>query len=216
MDSQGNPVSGARVRVSSSRPPRIAPDGSHLGAGVSVEPHEIVTTDVSGTATGSIVTNLSTRVEAMPIIDFAPFFLRFEVDLNRDFWVPLDLEDIPLNASSTVAANGSHVETQPAMGCPGQPLEIVVDAVNQSDAPGGKAAEGKYTEIRFTNEEILPGLRPAQGYANWRTDGSGRIRLVYTPVRADQSKLFLAWVDGQPLGDIGTIFLRPPQQCNGQ
>lgn len=217
MDSQGDPVSGVRVRVSSSRPPRIAPDGSQLSAGVSVVPQAIVTTDATGTATGSIVTNLSTRVEAMPIIDFAPFFLSFEVDLNRDFWVPLDLEDIPLNANSTVAANGSHVEIQPAMGCPGQPLEIVVDAVNQSIAPGGnKPAEGKYTEVRFTNEELLPGLRPAQGYANWRTDGSGRIRLVYTPVRTDQSKLFLAWVDGQPLGDVGTIFLRPPQQCNGQ
>jgi PKD repeat protein len=217
VDSQGSPVSGARVRVSSSRAPWIAPDGANLGAAVGVLPQAIVTTDVTGTATGAIVTNLSTRLEAMPIIDFEPFFLTFEVDLNRNFWVPLDLDDIPLNANSTVSAGGSHVEIQPGMGCPGQPLEIVVDAIDQSIAPGGGGpAAGKYTEVRFTNEELLPGLRPAQGYANWRTDGSGRIRLVYTPVRADQSKLFLAWVDGQPLGDIGTVFLKPPNQCNGQ
>jgi hypothetical protein len=217
MDSNGDPVAGARVRVSSSRAPRIAPDGTNLGASVSVEPQSVVTTDVTGTAIGSIVTDMSTRVEAMPMIDFAPFALTFEVDLNRDVWVPLEMDDIPLNANSTVGAGGSHVVIQPESACPGQPLEIVVDALNQSIAPGGDGpAAGKYTEIRFTNEELLPGLRPAQGYANWRTDGSGRIRFVYTPVRADQSKLFLAWVDGQPLGDIGLLFLKPPNQCNGQ
>jgi hypothetical protein len=216
-DSHGDPVAGARVRVSSSRAPWIAPNGANLGSAVRVVPQEVVTTDVTGTATGTIVTDMSTRLEAMPIIDFEPFFLTFEVDLNRDVWAPLDLDDLPLNASSTVTADGSHVEIQPVMGCPGQPLEIVVDAFNQSGAPGGGGpAAGKYTEIRFTNEELLPGLRPAPGYANWRTDGTGRIRLVYTPVRADQSKLFLAWVDGQPLGDIGTMFLKPPAQCNGQ
>jgi hypothetical protein len=160
---------------------------------------------------------MSTRVEAMPNIDFQAFALRFEVEIARDLWMPLDLDDTPLNANSTVSAGGGHVATQPVMGCPGQPLEIVIDAVNQGGAPGGnKPAAGKYTEVRFTNEELLPGLRPAPGYANWRTDGSGRIRLVYTPVRADQSKLFLAWVDGQPLGNIGTVFLKPPNQCNGQ
>jgi hypothetical protein len=210
------PVVGARVRVSTSRPDRIAPDGTHLGPTVTVQPGSILTTDAAGTAAGSVVTDMSTRVEAMPIIDFEPFSLRFEVEIARDLWEPLDLDDTPLNANSTVSAGGSSVATQPNSGCPGQPLEIVIDAVNQGGAPGGKPAAGKYTEVRFTNEELLPGLRPAQGYANWRTDGSGRIRLMYTPVRADQSKLFLAWVDGQPLGDIGTVFLKPPAQCNGQ
>ncbi len=216
-DSKGDPVVGARVRISTSRPNRIAPDGAQLGSTVTVLPNAILTTDAAGTAAGSIVTDMSTRVEAIPIIDFEPFALSFEVELARDLWAPLDLDNIPLNANSTVAAGGGHVATSPVLGCPGQPLEIVVDAVNQSGAPGGGGpAAGKYTEVRFTNEELLPGLRPASGYANWRTDGSGRIRLVYTPVRADQSKLFLAWVDGQPLGAIGTVFLKPPAQCNGQ
>jgi len=217
MDSRGMPVVGARVRVSTSRPDRIAPDGAHLGPTTTILPDAILTTDAAGVAAGSIVTNMSTRVEAMPNIDFQAFALRFEVEIARDLWMPLDLDDTPLNANSTVSAGGGHVATQPVMGCPGQPLEIVIDAVNQGGAPGGnKPAAGKYTEVRFTNEELLPGLRPAPGYANWRTDGSGRIRLVYTPVRADQSKLFLAWVDGQPLGNIGTVFLKPPNQCNGQ
>lgn len=217
MDSRGMPVVGARVRVSSSRPDRVAPDGAHLGPTVTVLPQAILITDASGTAAGSVATNMSTRVEAMPMIDFEPFALRFEVEVARDLWETLDLDDTPLNANSTVAAGGSHIATQPLLGCPGQPLEIVIDARNQAGAPGGGGpAAGKYTEVRFTNEELLPGLRPAPGYGNWRTDGAGRIRLLYTPVRADQSRLFLAWVDGQPLGAIGTVFLKPPNQCNGQ
>lgn len=216
-DSKGDPVVGARVRISTSRPNRIAPDGAQLGSTVTVLPNAILTTDAAGTAAGSIVTDMSTRVEAMPIIDFDPFGLIFEVEIARDLWQSLDLDDQPLNANSTVAAGGGHITLQPITGCPGQPLEIVIDAVNQGGAPGGSGpARGKYTEVRFTNEELLPGLRPAPGYANWRTDGAGRIRLVYTPVRADQSKLFLAWVDGQPLANIGTIFLKPQNQCNGQ
>jgi hypothetical protein len=205
------------VRVSTTRPPRIAPDGANLGSSVRVLPQTILTTDANGQASGSIATDMSTRVEAIPLIDFEPFALSFEVDLNREVWVPLDLDAIPLNANSTVGAGDSSVRTQPSMGCPGQPLEIVVNAVNKASAPGGgRPSAGKYTEVRFTNEELLPGLRPAPGYANWRTDGSGQIRLVYTPVRADHSKLLLAWVDGQPLGDIGLIVLKSPAQCNGQ
>ncbi|MGH7566423.1 MAG: PKD domain-containing protein [Gemmatimonadota bacterium] len=207
-DSEGMPVAGVRVRVATTRPPLIAPNGSQLGSTVSIVPGNELTADNTGTVTGSIVTDTSTRVEAMPVIGFQPFALTFEVDLGRDIWVPLNLASVNLNASSTVSAAG-RVSVQPEMVCPGQPLEIVVEAEGQ----GGAA--GKYTEIRFTNEQPLPGYRPASGYANWRTDVGGTIRFVYTPVREDQSRLFLAWVDGQPLGDIGAIFLKPPAQCGG-
>jgi hypothetical protein len=215
-DSEGMPVPGVRVRISTTRPPRVAPDGTNLGSTVSIVPMAELIADNTGTVSGSIVTDTSTRVEAMPVIDFQPFSLTFEVDLSRDLWVPLPLPSVSLNANSTVAASGGRVTTQPEMVCPGQPLQIVVEAKGQGGAPGGSGpAAGKYTEILFTNEQPLPGYRPASGYANWRTDGGGTIRFVYTPVRADQSKLFLAWVDGQPLGDVGAIFLKPPAQCGG-
>jgi PKD repeat protein len=214
-DSEDMPVPGARVRVSTNRPPRIAPDGSQLGTSESVVPSAELTADQSGTVMGSLVTETSTRVEAMPIIDFKPFNLVFEVDLGRDIWVPLELDPVDLNANTTISAGG-RVTTHPELLCPGQTLEIVVEAEGLGGAPGGKGAVGgKYAELLFTNEQPLPGYRPASGFGNWRTNGSGTIRFVYTPVRADQSKLFLAWVDGQPLGDVGSIFLKPPAQCGG-
>lgn len=215
-DSEGMPVPGVRVRVATTRPPLVAPNGTNLGSTVTVVPMAELTADQTGTVTGAIVTDTSTRVEAIPVIGFQPFGLTFEVDLGRDAWVPLDLEQGALNANSTVSAAGS-VSTKPELVCPGQSLEIVVAAEGLNGAPGGNnPAVGKYTEVWFTNGQPLPGYRPAPGYASWRTDGGGTIRFVYTPVRADQSRLFLAWVDGQPLGDVGAIFLKPPAECNGQ
>lgn len=215
-DSEGMPVPGARVRVSTNRPSRIAPDGSQLEPTETILPAAELTADQTGTVTGSIVTTTSTRVEAMPIIDFRPFDLVFQVDLGRDVWVPLELKPIDLNANTTISAAG-RVTTHPELVCPGQALEIVVEAEGLGSAPGGKnAVAGKYTELLFTNEEPLPGYRPASGFGNWRTNGNGTIRFVYAPVREDQSRLFMAWVDGQPLGDVGAIFLKPANQCGGQ
>jgi hypothetical protein len=216
-DSEGMPVPGVRVRVATTRPPLVAPNGTQLGSTVTVLPMPVLTADHTGTVSGSIVTDVSTRVEAMPDIAFQPFGLEFEVDLGRDVWVPLDLDSVALNANATVAASGGRVLTHPNLVCPGESLDIEIEAENKVDGPGGKGpASGKYTELRFSSGQPLPGYRPASGYASWRTDGSGTIHFVYTPVRADQSKLFLAWVDGQPLDQLGTIFLKPASDCGGQ
>jgi hypothetical protein len=40
------------------------------------------------------------------------------------------------------------------------------------------------------------------------------IRFVYAPVRADQSKLVEAWVDGQPIGELEVIALEPISRCS--
>jgi hypothetical protein len=214
-DSRGDPVSGARVRVSPTRPNLVAPDGTALGSTVTFNPGPVLITDNTGTASGTLVTDVSTRVEAMPMIDFQPFGLRFEVDLSEGVWADLDLDTIAINANSTVSASGGRVNV-PAPICPGQPYEIEVEGENRADAPGGGGpAIGKYTELRFSNGQPLPGYRPLQGFGSWRTNGAGEIRFTYTPVRADQSRLFLAWVDGQPLQALGTVFLKTPGECNG-
>ena len=213
--SEGEPVPGARVRVRTTRADLLAPTGgASLGPLVEILPAPVITADPNGTVTGAIVTNTSTRVEAMPNIDFQPFGLQFEVDLGRNVWVPFDLDAVALNANTTVAAGRGDVNVFPMLACPGEEVEIVVEARNLSGTPGGPAV-GKFTALFFTNEQPLPGYRPASGFASWRTDGSGTIRFLYTPVRADQSKLFLAWVDGQPLDALGTIFLKPQGECGG-
>jgi hypothetical protein len=215
--SEGDPVPGARVRVTTTRADLVAPTGGGpLGSLAQVLPAPVLTADPNGTVAGAIVTDTSTRVEAMPTIGFQPFGLQFEVDLGRDVWVPFDLEAEPLNANTTVSAGGGDVNVFPILACPGEEIEIVVEARNQSGVSGGGGpAAGKFTALFFTNEQSLPGYRPASGFASWRTDGSGTIRFRYTPVRADQSKLFLAWVDGQPLDALGTIFLKPQGECGG-
>ena len=97
--------------------------------------------------------------------------------------------------------------------CPGDPIEIAVEARSRPDAPApGAPAAGRYAELRYTDGSILP-ASPKPGYANWRTDAAGGIRFAYTPVRADQSKLVEAWVDGQPIGQLGIIALEPVSQC---
>jgi hypothetical protein len=98
--------------------------------------------------------------------------------------------------------------------CPGTPIEIEVEARSRSDAPDpGAAAAGRFAEVRYTDGAIL-GAVPKSGYATWRTDGAGVIRFAYSPVRADQSKLVEAWVDGQPIGQLGVIALKPADQCS--
>lgn len=216
-DSEGAPVPGVRVRVRSTRGDLVAPSGANLGPVAHVLPAPVITADLNGIVTGSVVTDVSTRVEAIPDIGFQPFGLIFEVDLAKDAWVPFEVGPVvPLNANTTVAAGAGEVNMFPTPACPGEEIEIVVEAGEQSGVPGsGGAARGKFTVLLFSTDEPLPDYRPAPGFASWRTDGSGQIRFRYTPVRADQSRLFLAWVDGQPLDDLGTIFLKPPAQCGG-
>jgi len=216
-DSEGAPVPGVRVRVRATRGDLIAPDGSNLGSIAEVLPAPVITADLNGIVTGTIVTDVSTRVEAIPDIGFQPFGLVLEVDLAKDAWVPFGVGPVvALNANTTVAASSGEVNMFPTPACPGDQIEIVVTAGKQSGAPGGGGpAAGKFTVLLFANDMPLPDYGPAPGYGNWRTDGSGQIRFRYTPVRADQSRLFLAWVDGQPLDDLGTIFLKPPTQCGG-
>jgi hypothetical protein len=72
---------------------------------------------------------------------------------------------------------------------------------------------GRYAELRYTDGSILSAA-PKPGYGAWRTDGAGVIRFGYAPARADQSKLVEAWVDGQPIGQLGIIALKPISQCS--
>jgi hypothetical protein len=215
-DSHGLPVSNVRVRVATTRTNLIAPDGTNLGPTTSILPNPILFSDETGTVSGTIVTNTSTRVEGMPGINLVPFGLFIEVDLARDHWVPLDLKDVALNADATVGPFGSRVHTQPLLVCPGEVFEIVVEAKTKEPAPGsGGPAVGKYTELRNGTGGHLAGHRPLPGYENWRTDENGAIHFRYVPVRADQSKIFIAWVDGQPLDDLGALFLKPQSECGG-
>ena len=120
-----------------------------------------------------------------------------------------------LNANTTVSATASRLTIRPpnVAVCPGDPLEIEVVARSRSDAPdAGVPAPGRFVELRYTDGSILP-AQPKAGYADWRTDGAGVIRFGYAPARGDQSKLVEAWVDGQPVGQLGIIALKPASEC---
>ena len=167
-----------------------------------------------GVATGTLTTTLSTRIEAAPVIAFQPFAVTIEADAGHGRWLEVArLEG--LNANTTVSATASRVTIRPpnVAVCPGDPIEIEVQARSRPDAPDpGAPAAGRFAELRYTDGSILP-AEPKPGYAAWRTDGAGVIRFGYAPVRADQSKLVEAWVDGQPIGQLGIIALKPASQC---
>ncbi|HET6362857.1 MAG TPA: PKD domain-containing protein [Gemmatimonadota bacterium] len=216
-DSEGSGVPDVPIRVHSFRPALIAPDGTTLSSTVIVLPEEGLTTDGFGMASVSISTNLSTRVEAMPGIGFQPFPVGLEVDLGHDERIFLEVEDqLALNAQTTVSDTGGRVFTSPSVVCPGEELEIVVEAKNDHNAPGGEGpAIGKFTQILYLNRDPLMGYRPLPGYNNWRTDSDGRIRFRYTPTRADDRNNIVAWVDGLPQREKDNISLKPPAECGG-
>ena len=213
-DHGGEPLADVPLRMIPDRASLSAPDGTPLGPGAALGPGGL-RTDPDGVATGTLTTTLSTRIEAAPVIAFQPFGVLVEADAGHGRW--LEVARIEgLNANTTVSATASRVTIRPpnTAVCPGDPIEIEVQARSRPDAPDpGSPAAGRFAELRYTDGSILPAA-PKPGYAAWRTDGAGVIRFVYVPVRADQSKLVEAWVDGQPIGQLGVIALKPASQCS--
>ena len=213
-DHEGKPLAGVPLRMAPDRGGLSAPDGTPLGPGAAVGPGDL-RTDSHGAATGTLTTTLSTRIEAAPVISFQPFALVIEADAGHGRWTRVARLQ-GLNANTTVSATASRLTIRPSgvAVCPGTPIEIEVQARSRSDAPDpGAPAGGRFAELRYTDGAILGGT-PKTGYATWRTDGAGVIRFAYAPVRADQSKLVEAWVDGQPIGQLGVIALKPAAQCS--
>jgi PKD repeat protein len=212
-DHGGEPLADVPLRMIPDRGSLSAPDGTSLGPGAAVGPGGL-RTNGDGVATGTLTTTLSTRIERAPVIAFQPFGLVIEADAGHGRWLEIArLEG--LNANTTVSATASRVTIRPPnVGvCPGDPIEIEILARSRPDAPDpGAPAAGRFVELRYTDGSILP-AQPKAGYAAWRTDGGGVIRFGYAPTRADQSKLVEAWVDGQPIGQLGIIALKPPSQC---
>jgi PKD repeat protein len=210
----GDPLAGVRLRLTSDRPPLAAPDGTSLGPGATLVGGEL-RTGADGTAAGMLTTTLSTRIERAPVIDFRPFGMRIEADAGHGQWREVARID-GLNANTTVSATASRVILRPTNQavCPGTSIEFEVQARSRADAPSpNSAAGGRYAELRFTDGSIVPAV-PRPGYGAWRTDAGGVIRFVYAPVRADQSKLVEAWVDGQPIGELEVIALEPISRCS--
>lgn len=212
-DRGGEPLADVPLRLVALREALSAPDGTSLGPGASVASGGL-RTDGGGSATGTLTTTLSTRIEAAPVIAFQPFALAIEADGGHGRW--LEVARLQgLNANTTVSATASRVAIHPQNQavCPGDAIEIEVVALSRPDAPApGAPATGRFAELRYTDGSILRAT-PKPGYADWRTDGAGGIRFGYVPTRADQSKLVEAWVDGQPIGQLGIIALKPVSQC---
>ena len=213
-DHGGKPLAGVPLRMIPDRGSLAAPDGTPLGPGATAGSGEF-RTDGLGAASGTLTTSLSTRIEAAPVIAFQPFGLVIEAHAGHGRWIELArLEG--LNANTTVSATASRVTIRPpnVAVCPGVSIEIEVLARSRPDAPDpGAPAAGRFAELRYTDGSILRAT-PMSGYASWRTDGAGLIRFAYSPLRADQSKLVEAWVDGQPIGQLGIIALKPAAQCS--
>jgi hypothetical protein len=159
------------------------------------------------------VTTLSTRIERAPVIAFQPFSLLFEADAAHGEWRTVARVD-GLNANTVVSASASRLVVFPPNQavCPGTPIEFEVQARTIPDAPRPGAATGRYAELRYTDGALLAAA-PRPGWSSWKTDAAGLIRFSYVPARADQSRLVEAWVDGQPVGELGLIALRPPNEC---
>ena len=209
----GDPLSDVPLRVSHSRSALAAPDGTPLGPSVTL-PAGGLRTGADGSADGSLTTGLSTRIERAPVIAFEPFALVFEADAGHGQWRQVARVE-GLNANSMVSASASRVVVFPANEavCPGTPIEIEVVARRGPDAPSPGAADTeRYVELRYTDGSLLTAA-PRPGYGDWRTDGGGVIRFAYMPKRGDESRLVRAWVDGQPLQQLGLIALRPVFAC---
>ncbi|HEY7471245.1 MAG TPA: PKD domain-containing protein [Gemmatimonadota bacterium] len=212
-DPGGDPLPDVPIRVGHTRGALFAPDGVALGPEVVLTAGNL-RTGSDGTAGGTLTTVLSTRIERAPVIAFQAFALVFEADAGHGQWREVARVD-GLNANSMVSASSSQVLVFPANQavCPGTPIEIEVLARRGPEAPSpGSADAGRYTELRYTDGSYL-GAAPRPGYDDWRTDGAGVIRFGYTPTRADQSRLVHAWVDGQPLQQLGLIALKPVSEC---
>jgi len=200
-DGDGNPMAGVPLRVTSLRPDLIV-QGTNLGGTVTISLDGTVS-DASGRLTGELTTRTSGRAYKVPQLGmFQSFALMVEADVGHGVW--RRLADIGgLNAETVVNGNEQVGEfnIQPSgLTCVGQRVEIHARGVRRSDAPGGGgAADGLVAEIRYSaSGDPLPGLRPAPGYENWRTDATGRIVFLFTPTQPD-FRTIRGWIDGQPL-----------------
>ncbi len=205
-DPEGSPVADAPVSIQALRPSLIAPDGRDLGVPVSVSPAN-PRTDAQGRATVLVRTNTSTRVESAPELGFVPFDVVVQADRGHGQMVELELLE-GLNAETVITERSATLSIQAASGsgyCPGDLVNITVDATVRSGAPGGgQPAANLFTVLRrgvLSDPAIIP-TTPAAGFTSWRTNGSGRIVLQFRPTAEDQGKIVIAWVDGLPLLDL--------------
>jgi hypothetical protein len=205
------PLPDVPVRLTPLRSELVTPSGLNLGVPAAVE---LTTprTDATGRATTFLTSDTSTRVEAMPEIDFVPFDILVEASKGHGVWVEVD-RLTGVNTETIVSSSDGSliIEGIGQSGyCPGDQVAIRVQSRVRLGAPGaGGPARGRYTEIRrgFGNPVALP-AQPAPAFANWRTDGSGQIIFNYVPVESDRSQIIIAWVDGQPLDQLTSFNFR--------
>ncbi len=206
----GSPIADAPVSLSVERPELIAPDGNRLGVPVTISPED-ARTDAQGKVTVFVRTNTSTRVEAAPEISFQPFDIEVQADRGHGEMVSLGTIE-ELNAETIISASTGSIFIQAAKGqggyCPGELVDIVIDVTARNGAPGaGRPAANRYVVVRrgqFSDPAIIP-TTPGPGFSSWRTNGNGEIVLQFRPQAEDQAKIVVAWVDGQPLGDLKTF-----------
>ena len=213
-DPEGTAVPDAPLSLRALRPELIAPDGRNLGVPITISPSE-ARTDGQGRATLFVTTNTSTRVEAAPELGFAPFDLEIQADRGHGELVVLDvIED--LNAETVITEKTGTLLIRAANGqagyCAGELVNITVNVKARGGAPrGGQPAANLYTVLRrgqFSDPAIIP-TTPGPGFSSWRTNGQGRIDLQFRPSEADQAKIVVAWVDGQPLSDLKSFNFSP-------
>ncbi|MCK5440142.1 MAG: hypothetical protein KAI97_09370, partial [Gemmatimonadetes bacterium] len=204
------PLPDVPVRLTPLRSELVTPTGTNLGVPAAVEltPPR---TNATGRATTFLTSDTSTRVEAIPDINFVPFDILVEANKGHGVWVEID-RPTGNNAETIVSSEGGlSIEGIGQSGyCPGNQVAIRVQAKIRAGAPGaGGPARGRYTEIRrgFGNPVALP-AQPTPTFANWRTNGSGEIIFNYVPSEMDRSQIIIAWVDGQPLDQLTSFNFR--------
>ena len=199
------------VRLTPLRSELVTPTGLNLGVRAAVEltPPR---TDVTGRATTFLTSDTSTRVEAIPEINFVPFDILVEASKGHGVWVEIDR--LTGNNAETIVSASDGSLTIDGIGqsgyCAGDQVAIRVQSRVRAGAPGaGGPARGRYTEIRrgFGNPVALP-AQPAPAFANWRTNGSGEIVFNYVPTEDDLLKIIIAWVDGRPLDQTKSFNFR--------
>jgi hypothetical protein len=199
------PLPDVPVRLTPLRSELITPTGASLGVPAAVE---LTTprTDATGRATTFLTSDTSTRVEAVPEVNFVPFDILVEASKGHGVWVEVD-RLTGINAETIVSGSGGSLTIE-GVGqtgyCPGDQVAIRVQATVRPEAPGaGGPARGRYTEIRRVSGD--PISQPAPAFVNWRTNGNGEIVFNYVPTEADQAQTIVTWVDGQ-LFDQPTFF----------
>jgi hypothetical protein len=205
------PLTDVPVRLTPLRSELVTPSGINLGVPAAVEltPPR---TNVTGRATTFLTSDTSTRVEAIPDINFVPFNIMVEANKGHGVWVEIDR--LTGNNAETIVDSSGGSFTINGIGqtgyCPGDQVEIRVQATIRPGAPGaGGPARQRYTEIRrgFGDPVPLP-AQPSPGFSNWRTNASGVIAFRYTPSDTDANQIIIAWVDGQPLDDLTSFNFR--------